>query len=70
MWLAGKESTCNAGDLGSIPGFGRYSEKGKSYTLQYSGLKYSMDYTELDTTERLSLSNTTSNVCRPNHVFC
>ena len=26
-WLSGKESTCNAGDLGSIPGSGRSSEK-------------------------------------------
>ena len=27
---AGKESTCNAGDLGSIPGLGRTQEKGKA----------------------------------------
>ena len=33
---AGKESTCNAGDLGSIPGLGRYSGEGKGYPLQYS----------------------------------
>ena len=26
--LVGKESTCNAGDLGSIPGLGRSLEKG------------------------------------------
>jgi len=26
---AGKESTCSAGDLGSIPGLGRPPEKGK-----------------------------------------
>ena len=26
----GKESACNAGDLGSIPGLGRSSEKGKA----------------------------------------
>ena len=32
----GKESTCNAGDLGSIPGLGRSSAEGKDYPLQYS----------------------------------
>ena len=35
---AGKESTCNAGDLGSILGLGRSPEEGKGNTLQYSGL--------------------------------
>ena len=29
----GKESTCNVGDLGSIPGLGRSSEEGKDYPL-------------------------------------
>ena len=38
---AGKESTCNAGDLGSIPGLGRSPGEGKGYPLQYSGLKNS-----------------------------
>ena len=41
----GKESACNAGDLGSIPGLGRSPGEGKGYPLQYSGLKNSMDYT-------------------------
>ena len=40
---AGKESTCNEGDLGSIPGLGRYPGEGKGYPFQYSGLKNSMD---------------------------
>ena len=40
---AGKESTCNAGDLGSIPGLGRSPREGKGYPLQYSGLENSMD---------------------------
>ena len=40
---AGKESTCNAGDLGSIPGLGRSPGEGNSYPLQYSGLENSMD---------------------------
>ena len=33
---AGKESTCNAGDPGSIPGLGRSAGKGIGYVLQYS----------------------------------
>ena len=40
---AGKESSCNAGDLVSIPGLGRSPGEGKGYTLQYSGLENSMD---------------------------
>ena len=42
---AGKESTCNAGDLGSIPGLGRSPGEGKGYPLQYSDLENSMDHT-------------------------
>ena len=38
-----KESPCNAGDLGSIPGLGRSPGKGKGYPLQYSGLENSMN---------------------------
>ena len=34
----GKESACNVGDLGLIPGLGRSPGKGKGYPLQYSGL--------------------------------
>ena len=41
--LAGKQSVCNAGDLGSIPGLGRSPGEGKGYPLQYSGLENSMD---------------------------
>ena len=33
---AGKESACNAGDLGSIPGLGRSPGERKGYPLQYS----------------------------------
>ena len=40
----GKESACNAGDLGSVPGLGRSLERGThGYPLQYSGLENSMD---------------------------
>ena len=40
---AGKESTCNAGDLGWIPGLGRSPGGGNGYPLQYSGLENSMN---------------------------
>ena len=40
---AGKESAHDAGDPGSIPGLGRSPGKGKGYSLQYFGLKNSMD---------------------------
>ena len=40
---AGKESSCNAGDLGSIPRLGRSPGEGRFHPLQYSGLENSMD---------------------------
>ena len=40
---AGKESACNSGDLGSIPGSGRSPGEGNGYPLQYSCLENSMD---------------------------
>ena len=39
---AGKESTFNAGNLGSIPGLGRSPGDEKDFPLRYSGLKNSM----------------------------
>ena len=39
----GKESACNVGGLGSIPGLGRSLGEGKGSPLQYSGLENSMD---------------------------
>ena len=32
----GKESACNAGDPGSLPGWVRYPGEGNGYALQYS----------------------------------
>ena len=39
----GKESACNAGDLGSVPRLGRSPGEGKGYPLQYAGLENPMD---------------------------
>ena len=58
---AGKESACNVGDLGSIPGLGGSPGEGKGYPLQYSGpgefdgLCSPWGLKEWDTTEQLSL---------------
>jgi len=60
----GKESACNAGDLGSISGLERFPRGGHGHPLQYSCLEnphgqrslagYSpWGHKELDTTERL-----------------
>ena len=38
-----KESSCNAEDLGLIPGLGRYPREGIGYPLQYAGLENFMD---------------------------
>ena len=57
----GKESACNVGDPGSIPGLGRSAREGNAYLLQYSCLENPMDrgawqaivhgFTESDTNE-------------------
>ena len=61
QWLSSKETTCNAGDTGSIPGSGRSPGGGHSKPLQYSCLENPIDrgawwatvhrVTESDTTE-------------------
>ena len=48
---AGKESACNVGDLGSIPGLGRSPGEGHGYPLHSSGLENSMDCTVHGVTE-------------------
>ena len=63
---AGKESTCNAEDLGLIPGLGKYLGEGNGNPLQYSCLEnphgqrslagYSpWSHKELGMTEQLTL---------------
>ena len=54
---ASKESACNAGDLGSIPGLGRSPEEEKGYPLQYSGLENSMYYIVHVSKSRTQLSD-------------
>ena len=62
----GKEASCNAGDLGVIPGLGQSPGEGNSYPFQYSGPENSMDrgslagysawgHKELDVTKQLSI---------------
>ena len=56
--LDGRESTCNAGDLGLIPGLGRSLGERKGYPLQYSDLENPTDspWCRKSRTEQLSLS--------------
>ena len=49
-----KESACNAGDLGSIPGLGRSPGEGKGNPFQYSDLENSMDHGIAKSRTRLS----------------
>ena len=42
-WLSGKETACNAGYLGSIPGSGRSPAEWNGYPLPYSCLGNPMD---------------------------
>ena len=41
--LDGKESACDAGDQGSVSGWGRSPGEGNGYPLQYSCLDNPMD---------------------------
>ena len=69
---AGKESACNAGDLGSIRGLGRSPGEGKGYPLQYSGLKNSMDcivHGVAKSWTQLSDFHSLTHVC-PGSCFC
>ena len=53
-WLSGKESACNAGGLGSIPGWGRFLGEGNG---QRSLVGYSpWGHEESDMTEQIALS--------------
>ena len=54
---AGKESACNMGDVGSIPGLGRSPGEGKAPVFlpgEFHGLYSPWGHKESDTTERLS----------------
>ena len=42
-WLSGKESTCNVGDAGLIPGLGTFPGEGNNNPLQYSCLENSVE---------------------------
>ena len=43
LWLSGKESACNAGDVGLIPGSKKSPGEGNGNPLQYSCLENSVD---------------------------
>ena len=57
-WLSGKESTCSAGDMGSVPGLGRSPGEGNSNPLRYSCLGNPMDRRSLGGSLRVIKSQT------------
>ena len=73
-----KETSCNAGDLGSIPGSGRSPGERNGSLLQYSGLENSVDRgtwwatvhrvgrKKSDTTEQLNI-HSHMQICNYNH---
>ena len=74
----GKESTCNVGDLGSIPGLGRSPGEGNGNPLQYSCLEHPhgqrslvsyspWGYKESDMTEQHNVQHST--MCRES-ILC
>ena len=63
----GKESACNAGDLGSILGSGRSPGVGSGNPLQYSGLENSMDRGAWRSQSRTWLSTHTRPKMIPRH---
>ena len=75
----GKEFACNVGDLGSIPGSGRFLGERNSYPLQSSYLENSMDrgnwwatvqgVAKSDTPGQLTLSLSLQSVMFPLHYF-
>ena len=69
MWLSGKESACNAGDPGLIPGSERSSGEGKGIPLQYSCLENSMDRENLwamvHGVAKSDMTEATEHVCMP-----
>ena len=75
---AGKESTCSAGDAGSVPGSGRSSGGGHGNSLQYSCLKNPMNRGAWQATvhgvaknqTRLKPLNTHTIVMSPDRSYC
>ena len=71
-----EESACKVGDLGSIPGLGRYPGEGNGYPLQDSCLENSMDSGAWQATVHgvtkswTRLSNFTSKTEQENHPPC
>ena len=60
---AGKESFCNAGDLGLIPELGRFPGEGKGYPLHCPGLENSMDSVVHGVAKRVGPNGVTSTSC-------
>ena len=64
----GKESACNAGDLGSIPSSGRSPEEGNGNPLKYSCLENPMDRGAWQVTVHRVARVGCDLVTKPNHL--
>ena len=65
-----RESMCNAGDPGTVPGSGRSSGEGNGNPQQYSCLENPMDrggYAESDTTETVSMHTLQQDISELEH---
>ena len=77
-WLRGKESACQAGDMGWIPGLGRSPTGGNDSPLQHACLGNPMDrgawwariHVVAKSQTRLSDSGTTNNKFYPQAPAC
>ena len=76
----GKESACNVGDLGSIPGLGRSPRGGHGNPLQYSCLENPhgqrslaghspWGHKESDMTKRLNMTQQSMHTCRNTYIY-
>ena len=68
---AGKEPSCNVGDVGLIRGLGSYPGERKGYPFQYSGLKNPMDCIVHGVTKsQIRLRNFHTSICIPMADSC
>ena len=66
----GKESACSTGDLGLIPGSGRFPGEGNGYPLQYFCLENSMDRGAWQATVRWDCKESDTTECLTHTYVC
>ena len=68
-WLSGKEAAYNAGDMGLIPGSGRFSGEENTNPLQYSCLQHPTDRGAWRVRHNLVTNTTTNNSNKRRNLF-